>query len=448
MPNQELQYINRVMTNHLTVPLACVGLGQFGGKLVVLLAGFTKRDGSPYYRCCAVNSYAGDLQSLRNIPRNSLYQIRGVEAGGGRMPELVKAALLDESTENQSNLYDLLDATASDAPYLMIAAGLGGGTGTGLIWGLLDWIKQGFMPRPCGLILTLPRPEDGPRQHINAAKALLAILRQMAEQPRGPLSQLSPDVLRRRINSIILIDNGLLYREWKAAGERNDWMAWGNQVVSEHFHEMNVIASNANGDVNFDAADFGKLLLYSGACVTYARLKWDGQADYGQLGEEARQAVAGGLFSTGYDFSTASFWGGTLMRSANRPANDAKLRDAVESTLRSLAPNRDDDKLGIGQWNHPSTMLYLGVSGLEMPQRVADILRTAKEEEVRLREQETARAARAKALLNTAASDMGTEAAPGAVVGQVFSPGSNPFKRPDQAPETRNNPWRKSQPGK
>jgi cell division GTPase FtsZ len=214
-----------------------LGAGQGGGRLA---AAFYEIG---YSRVAAVNTDIGDLSAL---PPE--IQKLDLETGGaGKDPEKGAAAI----SGKEEQVRELMTrAIGKKADYLLICAGLGGGTGSGLAPKLIEIARKymrdnGRSEARVGAALTLPHPAEGQTPARNAVRAFR-------------------DILRMNVSPMLIIDNkriGDLFR----TGVTNFYKVANAQTV-KLFHVFNQLSAQKSPFVSFDRADFASL-LDSGLCV-------------------------------------------------------------------------------------------------------------------------------------------------------------------------------------
>lgn len=143
-----------------------VGLGQAGGNIS---NDFAKEE----YRTIVINTSSTDLDKLDSVSKsnqlliNSEFQEAGKSLqGAGKNPEIGRAAL-----ENRiEDVLSLINRTFyNEVSKVFVVAGLGGGSGTGMIDLTCEiLIEQGY---DVGAIITLPSKFESSRVHMVALQA-------------------------------------------------------------------------------------------------------------------------------------------------------------------------------------------------------------------------------------------------------------------------------------
>jgi cell division GTPase FtsZ len=201
-----------------------------------------------------------DLEGLTTeIPKLDLRT-----GGAGKDPAKGKAAV----TSQDESVFDLLTrAVGTKADYVMICAGLGGGTGSGAVGPVIDIARKymeehGRDPSRVGAIVSLPHHAEGQTPSRNAVRAF-------------------NDVYKRNVTPLFIIDNKRI-NELFQAGVAGIYSLANNQVA-KMFHLFNRLAAQKSTVTTFDRADFATL-LDSGICVFGASpvAKYESPADISQ----------------------------------------------------------------------------------------------------------------------------------------------------------------------
>jgi cell division GTPase FtsZ len=209
---------------------AFIGVGQGGGRIAET---FWKLG---YGRVGVINTAIGDLQELDDeLPKLDLGT-----GGAGKDIQRGLAAIVGR----EEDVYEHLTRCVGKRPdYILICAGLGGGTGSGAAATVVE-VARTYMEdleRPCrvGLVLTLPTPDEGHTVCRNAVHAF----KQLHGMGCSPL---------------IVIDNkriGELYLRGVT-----QFYATCNAQVANLFHLFNQLASQRSSVATFDSADYATLL--------------------------------------------------------------------------------------------------------------------------------------------------------------------------------------------
>jgi cell division GTPase FtsZ len=212
-----------------------VGVGQCGNKIVDSFAGHKNK-------AIAINTTQKDMNNLINVNKNNMINIEanGTKGGAGKTPALGKKAMLEHLDE----VMEKIEKVGNESDYIILCAGLGGGTGSGgipvLIQALLAKEKKVM------LLLTLPDDTEGVEVQVNAFNSCLNILK-IIESYKVPY---------------ILIENNKI-REKMDSTNNFDWSSV-NQSLGKVFSQFNVSANKTSSYTTFDETDYKKTLYVSG----------------------------------------------------------------------------------------------------------------------------------------------------------------------------------------
>lgn len=135
-----------------------IGLGQAGGNIA---NEFSKLG----YEAIAVNTSSTDLELLKNIHPNKRKMINIGIQGAGKNPEIGREAL----ERNINEIYELIQDVFTDVDKLFVCAGLGGGTGSGMLPLMLELLcEQGL---EVSVITTFPSNIESTRVKVVALSA-------------------------------------------------------------------------------------------------------------------------------------------------------------------------------------------------------------------------------------------------------------------------------------
>lgn len=130
-----------------------IGLGQAGCNIANEFAKLG-------YKSIAINTSSTDLELLEDIHKNNKILINTGVQGAGKDPNVGKEALESHIEE----VYKVVDSVFEDIDKLFVCAGMGGGTGSGMLPLMTEiLIEQGF---DVSVIATLPGGIESPRVQL------------------------------------------------------------------------------------------------------------------------------------------------------------------------------------------------------------------------------------------------------------------------------------------
>lgn len=230
-----------------------LGLGLGGTSIAAACADSTDGTDKYPYKALLINTNQVDMDKVQSINPQTHKLLIGDGKGAGRDITIGESIFI----KNKDKITKSMEAHLKDSEFIWIAAGLGGGSGTGSVLqaiGLCITLKKRF-----GLILTLPRKSERSTVNSNALKRLNKIY--------AAMDQLGP---------IIVVDNEKLFNEFMAENPKaslEEYLKYSNEYVANAIHDKNIITANFGvyGSTNFDSSELGKMLITPGA-LHFARL--------------------------------------------------------------------------------------------------------------------------------------------------------------------------------
>lgn len=328
------------------------------------------------YTALLINSNEIDLTKLSDLPNVKKLLLKGYERGVGRDIVLGQKAFED----NQELIKESVISYFQDRDYIFICCGLGGGTGTGA---LLEAIRllhtSGFAGR-FGLLLTLPRRNEGRKVLSNALQRLQTLKRAMSG-----------------LGAIIVVDNEQLFQVGLAQEKPasvEEFMKSCNRHIAKLLHELNTVTSSyiPYGNYHFDASEWLNMLRSSG-CLHIAKcvlpIKDINIASPVTYMDKLKQSVLNGELSTGYDLSDAASSAVSIVADqscANELFTHAFVEE-VQSFLHNTTPTLDENPVATYGADQPGlATIYTVVSGLNFPDSVSKLAEEAAELERRIEE--------------------------------------------------------------
>ena len=155
-----------------------IGFGQAGGKICDMFVEQDKRFPVQSFRAIAVNTARTDLMGLRNIGlRDRILIGQTVVKGHGVGTDNVTGAKV--TADEIDSIINAIDQRGThDIDAFVIAAGLGGGTGSGGTPVLARHLKRIYR-EPVYALGILPAPEEGRLYSYNAARSLSTMVNEV-----------------------------------------------------------------------------------------------------------------------------------------------------------------------------------------------------------------------------------------------------------------------------
>ena len=239
------------------VSIRVVGVGGGGGNAIRRMAD----DGVHGVRFLALNT---DIQALRGLKQVQTFAIGPKTTGGvgsGGQPEVGRKAM----RESQAQVRSLLQG----ADMVFIAAGMGGGTGTGAASMVADLArKQGALTVG---VVTLPFGFEGSRRRANADQGLAR--------------------LKQKVDTLIVVENDRLLPALEGRVELEMAFRLADEVLRQGVQGISDIVT-VGGMINVDFADV-KAVMAGGGSAFMAIGHGQGR---GAAAQAARSALANPLF--------------------------------------------------------------------------------------------------------------------------------------------------------
>jgi len=152
-----------------------IGFGQAGGKIVDMFVEQDRKLPRQSFRGITVNTARTDLMGLKNIPlKDRILVGQTVVKGHGVGTDNVAGAKI--TADEIDSIINAIDTRGThDVDAFVIAAGLGGGTGSGGTPVLARHLKRIYR-EPVYALGILPAPEEGRLYSYNAARSLSTLV--------------------------------------------------------------------------------------------------------------------------------------------------------------------------------------------------------------------------------------------------------------------------------
>lgn len=215
---------------------AIIGLGQCGGNLANTFAKYG-------YPSMAVNTSILDLKDLANIPENRKFHTPLNDTdGAGKDPRIGEKAIFSHLPNILAGIQQFI--TGADA--ILIAAGLGGGTGSNIA--LLGNILKRFN-LPIVTLVTIPTNDESALSKVNALRAVNRIVGE-------------------NFDSCIMVDNNKILQQFPDSS-LSAFYPQANEYVVKTFTNFNSLNTefSAKSLISFDNEDFRKVLLSKGILI-------------------------------------------------------------------------------------------------------------------------------------------------------------------------------------
>lgn len=271
-----------------------LGIGMGGTSVAAACADIATdvmNDRFPY-SAVLINSNQIDLDKVNPLNTSTKKLLIGNGRGAGR--DISVGEALYKSEKNR--VEEAINVQFKNVDFVWLVVGLGGGTGTGSVIQAIGSLMNNGFKKKFGLILTLPRLEEG-RTVINNALQRLKLI-------HGAMDNLGP---------ILLIDNQKLFAEYIASNPNasiSDYLKYSNTYVADALHDLNVVTASylPSGENHFDSSEFG-IMLRTPGLMHFSRFSTKPQTiDVSQslsYSTKIKEEVEKGVISDGYDLAMA-----------------------------------------------------------------------------------------------------------------------------------------------
>lgn len=351
----------------VSIRYGILGLGQAGGKVADAFAG-CRIPGKNIrnYPAMAVNTSKADLDALNKIPPNYRFELPNSHLGAMRQPELGYKAIMQDGA--MEKIVKLCGDLFVDVDQVIVAAGIGGGTGTGTLQAVCETlVENGYNVIP---MITLPRDLDSLEEKKNAVDFLGAFQEMIGIG---------------MVSAPIIVDNNLLYNHYvKNAAWDTDWKQDSNQQIVKAINEMNA-ASGIASQTTLDGAELLKIQR-SGGCSTIGKAvinistETNNETILETLQEELSEALHYGLLCDYPKLNEARAAGVQVLLPSSMTFGVA-MEQTIDTVLKERMPTLISKFVGyVPVDGLKDIVIYTLVSGLNLPDRVNELMQSVTKE--------------------------------------------------------------------
>lgn len=350
----------------ISLKLGFMGLGMGGSSIAhecAVIRMNVKNNMNPY-TALVLNTNEVDLRKLPDRPNVIKHLLRGYERGAGRDMEVGEEAFV----KHKASIHQQVEDFFTDRDFIFVVCGLGGGTGTGSVIEAVRLLyANGFAGR-FGLILTLPRDQEGYRVLDNALNRLQMIAKAM-----------------KGLGCVLIVDNQKLFVDYLATypqGSVTDFLTYSNRYIAQTLHDLNVVTAryNPTGAYHFDSSELLKMFQTPGI-LSFGKVTLDEAAvdaeNQGTYLPAIKRSIEKGVLSEGYDLQQATRCAVSLLASpvgAQRIFTLGMVH-AVEQHLVECAPYADERPVATyADESIRQLQAYNMFAGLPLPERVTELV--------------------------------------------------------------------------
>jgi len=425
--SNEISYmVEHNLINDVAIRFGIIGAGQKGNKDADIFAGYTFSNGSRCYPTLAVNFAKNDMLHLKNIPDKDRIHFDGFK-GAARTPSLVVESFDEQYNPDAPKMIDQLSTAMEQTfmsngeliiDHLIITAGSGGGFGTGFISLCIKLMQESYFPVPVTFLLS--NPAEDHQEKLNAI--VLGSEINDFQKLQNELYK-NNEIDYKPLGSIIMTDNRRMmeiYNRKKHEGNFVSWKNAGNDEIVSTIHEMNIIpASFGSDNVTYDPSDFSKLLQESGSFISFHKTVVESPFAFEVIEENMKSSIDRGIFAADHNYDTANNVGFFVLRPGYAETfKDIQTEQTIMKTINDYNETAER-KYGDPIWNNSYAVIYLGFSGMTLPNVLS-----------RLNEEYMANEEKRKALIER---DTEKEINFSNAIDSVKSNNFNPYRKQQQA---------------
>ncbi len=336
--------------------LLTIGLGHCGGKIASTFKKTAKEEKHLILDVCGINTDRVDLESHDEIPDKNKLLIGSGKGAARDWNEGYRAA-----EEARGHIYNLIKKLLQpDTDIVILTLGEGGGSGSGLAPVVSEIL--GELGRYCIALVTLPFQVESVKAKINAAKGLDMLYREEA------------------LKALICIDNDKIVAHYPDTILTDAYQEVNKTAVNTFANLLKLAHTPSQAD-RIDESELRSIFGYPGF-ATMSNYKMYANT-VSNLDSMLQHSLEGSLFADVNPTTAAGVLLGIYGPSSLFTTTQV---DNVRRVLKDMLVGRDA-MLGVYPLNHCRWVSYVGImTGMDVPQKVNELLETAREEHYRQEE--------------------------------------------------------------
>jgi cell division GTPase FtsZ len=256
-----------------------VGSGQAGSR-------YSEEMYSLGYKAIAINTAQQDLVNI-NLPQDNKLLLQYGLGGAARERDVGKAAI-EQYTDTIS---DMIAKHSVDTQVNLLAASLGGGSGSGSFLPLIDILAA--TNRPVIVMCILPMANEDVSVKQNALDAL---------------AELTEQVKLKKIQNLIVVDNAKIEAIYSSVGQM-DFYGVANKAIVDPIHQMNILSMQHSPVKGLDPMEWVKLMIDSEGLSIYGQIKVSDYEGETALAEAVLTSLNENLLSGDFDIKQSKYVG-------------------------------------------------------------------------------------------------------------------------------------------
>lgn len=327
-----------------------IGIGHCGGKIASTFKSAAMNEKHLIMDVCGINTDKTDLASHDQIPsENKLL----VGTGKGAAKDWKEG--FHAGSEAKKNIHNMIRKLLKpETDIVMLTLGEGGGTGSGMAPIIAEMI--GDLGRECIITATLPFQMESVRTKINAAKGLDMLYREEA------------------VKALILIDNDKIVAHYPDKVLTDAYQEVNKTTVNTFINLLKLANTPSQAD-RVDESELSSIFGYPGFATLANYRSYSNMVS--ELDSMLKHSWEGSLFA---DVDPNSAAGALLGVYGPSSMFTTTQVDKLRGTFKEMLVGKDA-MLGVYPVDHCRWVSYVGImTGLDIPQKVRELLETAREE--------------------------------------------------------------------
>jgi cell division GTPase FtsZ len=325
-----------------------VGSGQAGGRVAESMFHLG-------YQAVAINTAQQDLAHV-NLPDQNKVLLQLGLGGAARERDIGRAAV----EQHADRLSDLFSKLGSGTNVNILAASLGGGSGSGSFLPLIDLLST--TNNPIVVMCILPMANED----VSVKKNALEAIAELTEQVRS-----------KRIQNLIVVDNAKIETIYSSVGQMEFYKV-ANEAIVEPLDKMNTLSMQPSPVKGLDPMEWVKLLIDGEGLSIYGQIKVQNYEGETAIAEAVMTSLDDNLLSGDFDIKQSKHVG--VMYCAPKKVWDkipVLHTNYANEMIGEMAGNPGGIFKGIyvTDTDEDALTIYTFFSGLSIPKDRLDLLR-------------------------------------------------------------------------
>ena len=325
-----------------------IGIGHAGSKIAEQ---FFKLG----YKTFVINTSPQDLALINGPTKLAISS-----SGAGKDREKAKD-LLERSKEVV--IRSILSIFPANKEHVILIAGLGGGTGSGTIIKIAEYLKE-VNYKNITVLIVLPLKKEDPTSKKNTLKAL---------------KEIGLATATNTITSIIIADNSLIHKLYPNLSITDFWTK-ANEEIVKPIHAFNSMCTMPTNFIALDPQEFRNLITTKG-CITFGKsnLKF---YDDETIVTTIEKHFDSGLMAKGFSYYDAIAEGIIILGNPTELSKIPKKQEELIFSQFINYINGGTQYKGVYSSEEYPLMIYSMITGLGIPyEKVEDLKKECKQQD-------------------------------------------------------------------